>query len=500
MIADLFASASSGKVSDWQAIDWPKVQRDVRRLQLRIAKAIRAGKHGRAKALSWLLTHSRAAKLLAVKRVTENKGAKTPGVDNVIWRTDRQKYAAVQNLKRRGYRPLALRRLYIPKKNGKLRPLSIPTLHDRAQQALHALALKPIAETVADRNSYGFREGRSCADAIGQCFCALAKRYAPVWVLEGDIKACFDRISHPWLLKNIPMDKRMLRLWLESGYWEKGRLFPTREGTPQGGIISPLLSNLALDGMEQAIRSRIKPRQDQVNFIRYADDFVVTARTKETLEQIVKPAVIAFLAERGLELSEQKTTITHIETGFNFLGQNVRKYQNKLLIKPAKDGLKALVRKTRETIKGANGQNAATLIRKLNPILRGWANYHRHVCSGKVFCALNRVVNHQVLLWARRTHPNKSYGWLKQKYFNAEGIFGFAAKVPAGPGESRVLRLYSIAKTVIERHIKVRGEANPYDPEYTEYFERRHCFAWRTFPCRKAGQVLPAGVQGNSEC
>jgi RNA-directed DNA polymerase len=486
--------ASSNRTSDWQAVDWPKVRRTVRRLQLRIAKAIRAGKHGKAKALSWLLTHSRAAKLLAVKRVTENKGAKTPGVDNVLWRTDRQKHAAVQNLKRRGYRPLPLRRHYIPKKNGKLRPLSIPTLRDRAMQALHALALKPIAETVGDRNSYGFREGRSCADAIGQCFCALAKSYAPVWVLEGDIKSCFDRISHKWLLANIPMDAKMLRLWLEAGYWEKGQLFPTREGTPQGGIISPLLANLTLDGMERAIRSRIKIRRDQVNFIRYADDFIVTARTKEILEQIVKPAVTAFLAERGLELSEQKTTITHIEAGFNFLGQTVRKHQNKLLIKPAKDGLKALVHKTRETIKGMNGQTAATLIRKLNPVIRGWANYHRHVCSGKTFWTLDKIIHHQILRWARRTHPNKSYGWLKRKYFNAAGSFGFSTRIRTGTGESKVLRLYSIAKTVIERHIKVRGEANPYDPDYTEYFERRRCFAWRTLPCGKAGQVLPAGV------
>ena len=235
MTMDLSIGASSDRPSDWQAIDWPTVRREVRRLQLRIAKAIRAGQHGKAQALSWLLTHSRSAKLLAVKRVTENKGAKTPGVDNKIWRTDRQKYAAVQNLKRRGYRPLPLRRHYIPKKNGKLRPRSIPTLRGRAMQALHALALKPIAETIGDRNSYGFREGRSCADAIGQCFCALAKSYAPVWVLEGDIKSCFDRISHSWLLKNIPMDKRTLQQWLAAGYLEKGRLFPTREGTPQAG-------------------------------------------------------------------------------------------------------------------------------------------------------------------------------------------------------------------------------------------------------------------------
>ena len=323
---------------------------------MRIAKAIRAGKYGKAKALSWLLTHSRSAKLLAVKRVTENKGAKTPGVDNVRWRTDRQKYAAVQNLKRRGYRPLPLRRHYIPKKNGKLRPLSIPAMRYRAMQALHALALKPIAETVGDRNSYGFREGRSCADAIGQCFCALAKSYAPVWVLEGDIKSCFDRISHQWLLANIPMDARILRQWLEAGYWEKGRLFPTREGTPQGGIISPLLANLTLDGMEKAIRSRIKPRHDQVNFIRYADDFVVTARTKETLETMVKPAVVAFLAERGLELSEQKTTITHIQTGFNFLGQNVRKYGTNWSSSPPRTGSRRWCRKPASASKAVWGR------------------------------------------------------------------------------------------------------------------------------------------------
>jgi RNA-directed DNA polymerase len=494
MMKEQSFGASSNKVSDWKAIDWPKVRHHVRRLQLRIAKAIRAGKYGKAKALSWLLTHSRSAKLLAVKRVTENKGAKTPGVDNVRWRTDRQKYAAVQNLKRRGYRPLPLRRHYILKKNGKLRPLSIPTLRDRAMQALHALALKPIAETVGDRNSYGFREGRSCADAIGQSFCALAKSYAPVWVLEGDIKSCFDRISHSWLLKHVPMDKRILRRWLAAGYWEKGRLFPTREGTPQGGIISPVLANLTLDGMEQAIRSRIKIRRDQVNFIRYADDFIVTARTKETLEQIVKPAVVAFLAERGLELSEQKTTITHIEAGFNFLGQNVRKYRNKLVIKPAKEGLKALVQKTRECIKSCLGQTAQTLMAKLNPIVRGWANYHRYVCSHKAFWTADRIVHYQLLRWAKRTHPNKSYRWLKQKYFNAEGRFGFFVRKRTSTGESKVLRLHSLSRTVIERHIKVRGEANPYDPAYTEYFERRRCFAWRTLPCKRTGQLVLAGI------
>jgi len=480
--------ASSLRLTDWQLIDWAKVRQDVRRLQLRIAKAIRAGKHGRARALQWLLTHSRSAKLLAVKRVTGNKGANTPGVDNVRWRTDKQKYRATQNLKRRGYRPQPLRRHYIPKKNGKMRPLSIPTLHDRAMQALHGLGLVPIAETLADRNSYGFREGRSCADAIGQCFCALAKSYAPVWVLEGDIKACFDRISHPWLLKNIPMDKRTLRGWLQAGYWEKGQLFPTELGTPQGGCISPLLANLTLDGMEQAIRSRIRLRRDQVNFIRFADDFVVTARTREILEQIAKPAVVDFLAPRGLELSEQKTTITHIETGFNFLGQNVRKYKNKLVIKPAKDGTKALVEKTRDCIKSMVGHPAQRLIAKLNPIIRGWANYHRHICAAKTYRVVDRIVYHQLLKWARRTHPKKGPGWLKRKYFSLAGPGVFAIRQRDSSGESCVMKLYRISRTIIERHIKVRGEANPYDPNYTEYFEKRRCFAWRVLPLGRTGK------------
>src|SRR5437667_7761961 len=279
-----------------------------------------------------------------------------------------------------------------------------------------------------------------------------------------------------------------------AGYLEKGRLFPTREGTPQGGIISPLLANLTLDGMEMAIRSQIKIRRDQVNFIRYADDFIVTARTKETLEQIVKPAGVAFLAKRGLELSEQKTTLTHIEAGFNFLGQNVRKYKNKLVIKPAKDGLKALVQKTRECIKGMLGQKAETLIKKLSPIIRGWANYHRYVCCSEAFWTADRIIHYQLLRWARRTHPNKSYGWLKRKYFTAGGSFGFCARIRTRTGQSKVLRLYSIARTVLQRHIKVRGEANPYDPVYTEYFERRRCLAWRTLPRETTGQMVLAGV------
>jgi len=463
----------------WKAIDWPQVRAGVRRLQMRIAKATQAGKHRKAKALQWLLTHSRLAKLLAVHRVTTNRGAKTPGVDKVIWRTDKQKLQAALNLKRHGYRTKPLRRHYIPKPNGKLRPLSIPVMHCRALQALHALALAPIAETLADRNSYGFREGRRCADALEQCFTVLSRKTSAPWVLEGDIRACFDEISHEWLLEHVPMDKFMLRAWLKAGYWEKDQLFPTMAGTPQGGLISPLLANLALDGMEQTVKALGKPK-DKIHFVRYADDFVVTGATRELLEQKVKPAPTAFLQKRGLELSEQKTVITSIQEGFNFLGHTVRKYGDKLLITPAKSKVQTLRQKISLMLKSALGLSQEALLRKLNPLLRGWANYYRNGAAKRTFSKLDYHVYRRINRWITRRHPNRSQAWKRRKYFSADGENGaFSVRVTTKKGESRVLRLFRIASTVIERHIKVRGLANPYDPKDTEYFEKRRSFFWR---------------------
>ena len=240
---------------------------------MRIAKAVREGRWAKVKVLTYLLTRSLAAKLLAVRRVTSNKGRRTPGIDGILWKDAKDKINAVLHLTRRGYHPQPLRRIYIPKKNGKKRPLSIPTMIDRAMQALYALALAPIAETTADRNSYGFREGRSCADAIAAVFNALAKPNSATWVLEGDIEGCYDNISHQWLVENIPIDTGVLRKWLEVGYVEERYLYPTHKGTPQGGIISPLLANMTLDGLEKAILQSV-PYRSRVNFIRYADDCV----------------------------------------------------------------------------------------------------------------------------------------------------------------------------------------------------------------------------------
>jgi RNA-directed DNA polymerase len=282
MTAALTAGAVSHAEVEWQALDWPKLHRTVRRLQARIVKAVQAGRWGKVKALQHLLTHSFAAKALAVKRVTENPGKRTPGVDGLLWDTPEKKAEAIGHLRQQGYRPHPVRRLWIPKPQGRgRRPLGVPCLIDRAMQALYLHALEPIAETTGDPNSYGFRQGRSPADAIEQCFTVLNKRKSPKWVLEGDIQSCFEEISHEWLLAHIPMDKDILRKWLNAGFMEHGTLYPTEAGTPQGSVASPVLANLALDGLERELRKQFpKPKNRhnaQVNLVRYCDGTPVQA-------------------------------------------------------------------------------------------------------------------------------------------------------------------------------------------------------------------------------
>ena len=330
MTADIrSAGAASHAEEGWHTINWESAYRIVCRLQARIVKAIQAGRWGKVKALQYLLTHSFSGKALAVRRVTENQGKGTPGVDQQTWDTPEKKATALQALQQRGYYPQPLRRVYIPKNNGKMRPLGIPTMKDRAMQALYLQALDPIAETTADPNSYGFRKERSTADAIDQCHIVLSNRGGARWIFEGDIKSCFDRISHKWLMDHIPMCKTILQKWLKAGFMEKHVLHATEEGTPQGGICSPALANMTLDGLERKLRERYPKasalsRKVKVNLVRYADDFIITGSSKELLEEEVKPLVESFLKERGLELSPEKTHITRIEDGFDFLGQNVR--------------------------------------------------------------------------------------------------------------------------------------------------------------------------------
>lgn len=476
------AGAPIGSFRNWKSIHWPTVYETVKRLQMRIAKAVKERRYGRAKALQWLLTHSYHAKLLAVKRVTSNKGKRTPGVDNVIWRTPRQKFQAIDNLQRKGYHPLPLRRIYIPKKNGKKRPLSIPTMTDRAVQALHKLALEPVAETLADPNSYGFRPYRRCADAIAQCFITLAKKASPVWVFEADIKACFDEISHDWMIDFIPMDKQILTRWLKSGFMENGKFYPTGRGTPQGGIASPILANMVLDGLERTARSVVPVRDrrngldisSKINTIRYADDFIVTGATRELLEDKVKPAVISFLSERGLSLSEEKTLITRIDSGFDFLGQNVRKYKGKLLIKPSRGNVQSFIQTINETFRKHRGSNAEALIRDLNTKIRGWANYHKHVVSARTFGYVDTYIWNEAWQWMKRRHRNKSIQWLKRKYWSKGSKPGrFATVVKDRNGNPRTYELIKAHSIHIQRHIKIKSDANPFDPEHQQYFRAR---------------------------
>ena len=459
--------------TQWQSINWKTIEQQVLKLQMRIAKATREGRRGKVKALQWLLTHSKAAKSLAVKRVSQNKGSKTPGIDGIIWNTDARRMTAVSQLSRKGYQAKPLRRIYIPKKNGKLRPLGIPCMIDRAQQALYLLALEPISETVADANSYGFRPNRSTADAIAQCFKCLCKSGAAQWVLEGDIKACFDKIGHQWLIDNIQLDSRMLKQWLGCGFIDKGVFYKTAEGTPQGGIISPTLMLLTLAGLEQLVKSIAHGKGDRINFIGYADDFVITGASKDVLVNEIKPQLARFLQERGLTLSEEKTHVTHINDGFDFLGFNLRKYNGKLLIKPSKSNVLSFLRNLRELIRKHATISVNDLIKMMNPKLRGWANYYRHSVAKRVF----GYVGHQVFLalwrWAVRRHPNKGRRWVARKYFfDRNGQWQFHGRRTIADLDC-AFNLVQIAHTPIKRHVKIRSAATPYNPEYEAYLSKR---------------------------
>lgn len=463
----------------WLQASWLHITAEVRRLQVRIAKATLEGRWGKVKSLQRLLARSHSGKMLAVKRVTENRGKRTPGVDGRIWSTPAAKWQGMQSMQHHGYRAKPLRRIYIPKSNGKMRPLGIPCMRCRAMQALWKLALEPVAESLADSNSYGFRPERSTADAIEQCFVTLAKRRSPEWILEGDIRGCFDNISHAWVLEHIPMDKRILRQWLQAGYIDEGTLFASTAGTPQGGVISPVIANMTLDGLEAAVYASVGSTKHarskaQLNVTRYADDFVVTGISKEVLESKVLPAVRRFMAARGLELSEEKTRITHIAEGFDFLGQNVRKYDGKLLIKPAKKSVKSLLDKVREIVKSNASVTQAVVIQKLNPVIRGWAMYHRHVVAKASFSLIDSHIWQLLWKWARRRHPTKGARWVKAKYFHAGGHLSweFVAESHVD-GYAQRFRLFRAMTVPITRHVKIQASANPFYPTWESYFTRR---------------------------
>ncbi len=454
----------------WHGIPWQDAHQVVGRLQARIAKAAKAGDWRSVRRLQKLLTRSISAKALAVRRVTENRGRKTPGIDRQTWSTPDEKWQAIGTLRTKGYQPRPLRRVYIPKANGDRRPLGIPTMRDRAMQALHLLALDPIAEVTGDTHSYGFRRGRSTTDAIEQVRNALGRKHSPKWVLEGDIKGCFDNISHEWLLARVPMDKGVLRKWLKAGYFEGPTLFPTESGTPQGGIISPVLANLALDGLQNELAGQFRTVRDaraaKVNFVRYADDFIITGSSKELLEDEIKPLVQKFMRERGLELSEKKTLVTHVNDGFDFLGWTVRWQSRMLLVRPSGKNVKRFLNKIRETLRDMRAARQAEVIDQLDPVIRGWANYHRSQMATRTFAKVEHMIWQGLWRWACRRHPQKGRRWIKARYFGRiagrDWRFTDRKKV--------LLSLTSFHKKL---HVKIDSSRNPYDPVDEDYFDAR---------------------------
>src|SRR5262245_58566428 len=483
--AEMLAGAAPERTPDWHSIDWKKVWRTVRRLQARIVKAVAEGRWNKVKALVYLLTHSFGGRALAILRVVSNSGARTPGVDGVLWDTPESKSAAFGALRRHGYQPQPLRRVYIPKSNGQRRGLGIPTLADRAMQALYLLGLDPIAETQADGHSYGFRLERCCADALDECHKILRGPPGPSWILEGDIKACFDKISHRWLVENIPMDKEVLRKWLKAGFQEKHVLFATTEGTPQGGIVSPALANRALDGLQPLLEQRFsdtrrKRAGSKVHLVRYADDFIITGTSRVLLRREVQPLVEHFLRERGLELSHEKTRITHIEDGFDFLGQTIRRFRNgKVLIKPSKRSVKTFLAKIQETLDTAGGMAAGDLIQRLNQQIKGWTMYHRYAVSKRIFQAVDNRIFWKLRRWCRQRHRKKSWKWIRQKYFQRvdRRDWVFTGVIRDSKGSAWPIRLMQAAGVKVRRWTKIRSAANPYDPEWELYLEERS--AWK---------------------
>jgi RNA-directed DNA polymerase len=471
------AGASLRQAVDWRSIKWTRANRNVCHLQRRIAQAQQQGKKRKVRALQFILTRSYSARCLAVRRVVENPGRRTPGVDGQRLDTPEKKALAVEKLNAEDYQPQPLRRIYIAKKNGKgRRPLGIPTMQDRAQQALHLLALDPIAETTADPNSYGFRRERSVADAVEQCFILLARSKSLPWILEGDIQSCFDEISHEWLLSHVPMDRAILKKWLEAGFIERESFSLTTTGTPQGGIISPALMNLTLDGLESLLAKHFPPRRgNPVRLVRFADDFIITGRTKELLEEEVRPLVAEFLTLRGLKLSESKTRITHIEEGFDFLGKHFQKHDGKLLIKPSRQNVQAFLAEIKATFRENLHTSVERLLMELNPKIRGWAMFHRTTTSKKIFSYADDRIFRELERWMQRRHPDKSLTWCYKEYLTQVGERRYVLQgtMLDRRGKPRTIRLVKAKDVPIKRHVKIKATANPYDPSWEDYFEER---------------------------